>query len=82
MVAAAPKEKTSHEPEEELIDANEYHKLRLSQITHLKSTEGAGAAYPHKFHVSISMTEYHEKYSYLTSEQVSDDMVTIAGKKL
>ena len=46
----------------------------------MKSTEGAGAVYPHKFHVSISMTEYHEKYSYLVNEQVSDDQVSIAGK--
>ena len=45
----------------------------------MKSTEGAGAVYPHKFHVSISMTDFHEKYSYLTSEQVNDDMVSIAG---
>ena len=74
--------KEKHTQEEELIDPNEYHKLRLSQITHMKSTEGAGAVYPHKFHVTISMTEYHEKYSHLTSDQVSDDMVSIAGRHL
>lgn len=36
--------------------------------------------YPHKFHVSISFTDYIEKYSSLTPEQVSDDKVSIAGR--
>jgi lysyl-tRNA synthetase, class II len=36
--------------------------------------------YPHKFHVSTSFTDYIEKYSTLTPEQVSDDKVTIAGR--
>lgn len=65
---------------EENIDPNEYFKLRVSQITHLKNTEGAGAVYPHKFHVEMSMTHFIEKYSHLTTEQVSDDVVTIAGR--
>jgi lysyl-tRNA synthetase class II len=77
------KEKVANDQQdEELIDPNEYHKLRLTQIMHMKSTEGAGAVYPHKFNVSISMTEFQEKYSYLTSEQVNDDMVSIAGNLL
>ncbi len=36
--------------------------------------------YPHKFHVSTSFSDYVEKYSSLTNEQVSDDVVTIAGR--
>ena len=46
----------------------------------MKNTEGAGAVYPHKFHVEMSMTHFIEKYSHLTTEQVSDDVVTIAGR--
>ena len=66
--------------EEEIVDPNEYFKMRVSQITHMKAAEGAGAVYPHKFHVSISLTDFVDKYSYLTNEQVHDDRVSVAGR--
>ncbi|RNA14433.1 lysine--tRNA ligase isoform X1 [Brachionus plicatilis] len=66
--------------EDENIDPNEYHRLRIAQINHLKATEGESTVYPHKFHVSISLTEFVEKYSSLANEQVSDDVVKIAGR--
>lgn len=46
----------------------------------MKATEGAGAVYPHKFHVSISLSEFVDKYSHLSNEQVSDDQVSVAGR--
>ncbi len=49
-------------------------------MKHLKEVEGAGSVYPHKYHVEMSMTHYIEKYSNLLNEQVSDDVVTIAGR--
>lgn len=66
--------------EEEIFDPNEYHKLRVQQITHLKQTDGEGSVYPHKFHVDISMSNFVEKYNHLANEQVSDDMLSIAGR--
>jgi hypothetical protein len=48
-------------------------------VTHLKELVGAGAVYPHKFHVSTSITDFIERYSYLGNEQVSDDKLSIAG---
>ena len=46
----------------------------------MKQTEGEGSVYPHKFHVDISMTHFVEKYSDLANEQVSDDVLNIAGR--
>lgn len=66
--------------EDENIDPNEYYKMRVAQITHMKASEGAGAVYPHKFHVSISLTEFVEKYSYLKNEEVNEDRVSLAGR--
>ena len=36
--------------------------------------------YPHKYHVSLSFTDYVEKYSNLKNEEVSNDVVQIAGR--
>lgn len=54
--------------------------MRINHVMHLKKTEGECKVYPHKFHVSISMTEFVEKYSHLANEQVHDDKVSLAGK--
>lgn len=54
--------------------------MRINHVLNLKSTEGESKVYPHKFHVSISMTEFVEKYSHLQNEQVHDDKVSVAGK--
>lgn len=66
--------------EDENIDANEYFKLRVNQITQMKKEKGESAVYPHKFHVDVSMTSFVEKYGSLTNEQVSDDVVSLAGR--
>lgn len=66
--------------EDENIDANEYFKLRVNQITQMKKEKGESAVYPHKFHVDMSMTSFVEKYGSLTNEQVSDDVVSLAGR--
>lgn len=54
--------------------------MRINQVISLKAAEGESKVFPHKFHVTISMTEFVEKYSHLTNEQVSDDKVSVAGK--
>lgn len=59
-----------------------YRKMRINQVVHLKSEIGESKVYPHKFHVSISMTEFVEKYSHLANEQVHDDKVSLAGTRI
>ena len=54
--------------------------MRVNHVNHLKATEGPGSVYPHKFHVTISMTDFVDKYSPLGNDQVSDDVVSMAGK--
>lgn len=54
--------------------------MRIAHVLNLKATEGESKVYPHKFHVSISMTEFVEKYSHLQNDQVHEDKVSVAGK--
>lgn len=56
--------------------------MRIAQIIHMKAAEGESKVYPHKFFVSISFSDYVEKYSHLKNEEVHDDHVSIAGKKI
>ncbi|RDX41083.1 lysyl-tRNA synthetase [Lentinus brumalis] len=62
--AAAPAKpaaaKTSAENEEELTP-NQYFEIRSRQILKLKETQSPNP-YPHKFHVTTSITDYIEKY--------------------
>ncbi|CAD6184984.1 unnamed protein product [Caenorhabditis auriculariae] len=59
-------------------DPQEYFNMRVRMI------EGRRAAgdnpFPHKFNVTVSLTEFIEKYSSLEKEQVHDDVVSIAGR--
>ncbi|XP_023232776.1 lysine--tRNA ligase-like isoform X1 [Centruroides sculpturatus] len=61
------------------IDPNEYYRIRLQAVSQLKA---AGEnPYPHKFHVSISLTDFIEKYQHIaTGEVVENDTVSIAGR--
>ena len=54
--------------------------MRVSQITQMKASDGAGAVFPHKFNVTISLTEFVEKYGHLANELVHDDTVSLAGR--
>ncbi|XP_060522009.1 lysine--tRNA ligase [Cylas formicarius] len=66
---------------EENISPNEYFKLRTTAIANLKSIGGEDAPYPHKFHVSISLTEFVQKYSSLNEGEVrEDDKLSLAGR--
>ncbi len=49
---------------EEEISPNEYFKLRSAAVEALKS-DPATHPYPHKFHVSISLTDFIENYNSL-----------------
>ena len=84
-------EKTKDEPKEteakatdalnsDEITPNEYFKLRSKAIEDLKS-DASTHPYPHKFHVSISLTDFIEKYSSLSDGQSLDDVeVRVAGR--
>lgn len=77
--APAQGSKKNETPEEE-IDANEYYKMRVNQVNTMKKEQGPGSVYPHKFQVDISMNTFIEKYSHLKNEEVSEDMLNIAGR--
>lgn len=65
--------------EEEEISPNEYNKIRTKALAQLKS-EGFNP-YPHKFHVSISLEEFIEKYSSISAgETLFDVNVSVSGR--
>ncbi|CAF4951267.1 unnamed protein product, partial [Rotaria sp. Silwood1] len=57
-------------------DPNEYYKLRLMYVQNAKK-EGK-TVYPHKYHVSISLRDFIEKYGYLKNEEINQDSVSVA----
>jgi len=77
--APAPSDKQKKVDEEE-ISPNEYFKLRSGAVEELKG-DTSSHPYPHKFHVSTSLSNYIEKYQHLKdSETLHDVEVTIAGR--
>ena len=79
--AADPKKaETKPKTSEEEISPNEYFKLRSQAVEDLKGEE-ASHPYPHKFHVSTSLTAYLEEYERLKeSETLKDVEVRVAGR--
>ena len=74
--AAATNPKVS----EEEISPNEYFKLRSQAVEELKG-EGEVHPYPHKFHVTVSLTSYLQEYEKLTDgETLKDKEVRVAGR--
>lgn len=68
------------EIKEEEISPNEYIKLRTQAINHLKNTNDI--PYPHKFHVSISLENFIEKFSnnLKPGEILNNEVHSIAGR--
>ncbi|XP_058802753.1 lysine--tRNA ligase isoform X2 [Phymastichus coffea] len=66
---------------EENISPNEYFKLRGQAIQKLKATPEEHP-YPHKFHVSISLQEFIEKYrnTITDGEMLESETCSIAGR--
>ncbi len=51
------------------------------RLHHVKSLKQAGEiVFPHKFHVSISLRNFIDKYSHLQNEEINQDVVSVAGK--
>lgn len=65
--------------QEEVTDPSEYFKLRTTFVNEQKK-QGLNP-YPHKFVVSISLTDYIENYSHLKDGDVDQSKVeTISGR--
>jgi len=73
-----PDNKPKNQNEEEL-DENEYFVIRSKAISQMKSA--GESPYPHKFNVTISLTHFIEKYSYLKEEEILKDIeLSVAGR--
>merc|ERR1719348_2979761 len=65
---------------EEEVSPNEYFKIRSRAVEELKETKDTHP-YPHKFHVSTSLTSFLSDYSSLTDGQtLTDKEVRTAGR--
>jgi len=75
--AAKPKDKLS----EEEISPNEYFKIRSAAVEELKANEQEPHPYPHKYDVTVSLTEFIEKYSGVEDGTTKSDVtLRVAGR--
>lgn len=66
--------------DESEISPNEFFKLRSAAVEELKKNPETHP-YPHKFHVSISLEAFIEKFSYIgDGERLDDVKVSVAGR--
>eukprot|EP01135_Chromosphaera_perkinsii_P002084 Nk52_evm18s217 gene=Nk52_evmTU18s217 len=72
------KEKSAEDLEADM-DPSKYFENRSKVVSVLKDREGVDP-YPHKFHVSISLTKFIEKYSSLKTEERVEESVSVAGR--
>ncbi|ODN01824.1 Lysine--tRNA ligase [Orchesella cincta] len=78
-VADKDKAKKAAKPDEEEITPNEYYKLRLQTLQQFKD-QGENP-YPHKYHITISIEDFIEKYNDLKEGDVREDTtVSLAGR--
>lgn len=76
----AADKKSSAKAEEE-ISPNEYYKLRTAAVAALKEGSKEDHPYPHKFHVTISLEEFIEKYNNVNSGEVLENVtLSVAGR--
>lgn len=57
----------------------EYLKLRTAAVNAMK--ENGQNPYPHKFHVSMSLTDFVEKYNDIEDGTIMDEVVSVAGRR-
>ncbi|GIX67801.1 lysine--tRNA ligase [Caerostris extrusa] len=64
---------------EDPTDADEYYKIRCQAVEQLKAS--GESPYPHKFHVSISLTEFVNRFSNLDAAQIlKDETISVSGR--
>uniref|UniRef100_UPI00398F22CA lysine--tRNA ligase isoform X2 n=1 Tax=Pristiophorus japonicus TaxID=55135 RepID=UPI00398F22CA len=79
QVCEAKKDGFDINEDEEILDPNQYYKIRTQAIQQLKETNEN--PYPHKFHVDMSLTEFIDKYNNLQpGEQLSNVTLSVAGR--
>ncbi|GAA5836014.1 hypothetical protein JCM11251_006626 [Rhodosporidiobolus azoricus] len=89
--AAQPQQaaaKTSAADDEEELSPNQYYEIRSRAIQKLRAVPASERSltqpnpYPHKFHVTISLPAYIEKYSKACANagDRSEDVVSVAGR--
>jgi len=77
---ASPNPSDSDKTNEDQLSPNEYFKIRSRVVEELKLEEG-GHPYPHKFHVSSSLTEFLADFTSLEDGQtLADKEVRVAGR--
>ena len=64
--------------EEEPLDPGKYHEHRCKTIMGYK--EAGETPYPHKFKVTISLTDFIEKYGGVADGTHSEEVVSVAGR--
>jgi len=64
--------------EEEILDPGKYHEHRCKTVLGYK--EAGEVPYPHKFHVTSSLSLFIEKYQVLEDGQHSEEVVSVAGR--
>lgn len=79
-VSKADGEKRGVIAAEEEVSPNEYFRLRSAAVAELKKAPDTHP-YPHKFHVSISLENFIEKYSSLgEGAMLQDEKLSVAGR--
>ncbi|XP_076283238.1 lysyl-tRNA synthetase isoform X2 [Lasioglossum baleicum] len=78
--ASKPKSRETNDIKEEEISPNEYIKLRTNAVNQLKSNNEN--PYPHKFHVSMSLENFIEKFSdnLKEGEVLENEVHSVAGR--
>ncbi|KAE8751299.1 hypothetical protein FOCC_FOCC001870 [Frankliniella occidentalis] len=78
LPAASTKKQTAAPVVEEEINPSEYRRIRSLAVNKLKET--GDHPYPHKYHVSISLDEFIEKFSHVKDGEMLDEVVSVAGR--
>lgn len=79
QVQAQAKSSKKKDVEEEEINSNEYFKIRTLAVDQLKASNNH--PYPHKFHVSISLQEFIEKFGGSVKDgETLSEVHSIAGR--
>lgn len=78
--AKNPAPAANKKAKEEELTPNQYFEIRSRQINELRTSKTPNP-YPHKFHVSIRIDQFVEKYAYLKrGDELKDEKVSIAGR--
>ncbi|KAG5311790.1 SYK ligase, partial [Acromyrmex insinuator] len=80
LAVAAQSKSEKKEINEEEISPNEYFKLRSNLVSQLKAINDN--PYPHKFHVSVSLEEFIEKFKDIVKdgEILDNEVHSVAGR--